>query len=208
MKRLLCLSLFVAAPAFAAELQHRPIEALKENFSSFREAWDRTGQFCFKEGVGKTCLDLTRMGEVKVRDKGQTLLQLSPSAEAAAKNFDKLYIRYLSVGAGNQFAVHIFFDSKTIFAFGRIDGTVAVVDAFSYSSEVELQLEAALYVMVRGAQKPEDVKFLESYKANTPEGERELNEAVIQFALPALIEHKKGLIQIAQEVVNNYLKNK
>lgn len=138
----------------AAEIRYESITPLKGNYSSFRDAWDKTGQFCFEIGNGEErCFTISQMAEVKLRHQGEWskaehdqkyIEGLSPEARANAEGFYKLYVRYLSFGPHSEFIVHVFYlkegtpgaserGSQTIFAYGKQNE----IEAMSFSGTME-----------------------------------------------------------------------
>lgn len=102
-------------------------------FDSYRQSWDRSGQFCFVQN-GKTYrYPITDLGEVKLREDGKTIAnaftaQLSQKSLAEISKYEKFFVRYLSIEDVSQgvrpFVVHVFFKwgpgTQTMYVLGEI----------------------------------------------------------------------------------------
>lgn len=180
-----------------AEIQYQSVEATKTG-KSFREFWDSTGTFCFKnEKTPDTCYRISTLGEVKLREGGQWLESpflntLSDEVKKRAEAYDRIFVRYLSFGEQGAYAVHIFFvtkgslnrSSQTIFAFGQREGARAPLASMSMSSALE---EFGATLWARSQISP-----------NQQIDERAINQKIV--------EGYKPLLNVAESVVEAYLR--
>ncbi len=192
------LCLLSAPAALAQSIEYRSIEPLKEQGKGFRDSWDSTKQFCFKSSdqPDKTCFAIAGMGEIKLRDGGewnqepasQTFISNLGVLRVEAEKYDRVFVRYLALGSGNQFVVHVFFvpkgsssrSSQTIFAMGEIRGANAVVTAMSFSSAME---EFGATFGAVAALRTRDTAQINAY----------------------IVEQNLSLLKIGQSVVTTYL---
>lgn len=211
---LLLLTIFAGNAALAGEVTYSQIEATKGNFKSFRDAWDKTGQFCFKaETVAESCFNIDKMGEVKVRAQGKWstdpkdllyIEALSEDARRAAEEYETFYVRYLAIDSAQKFVVHAFYSgfigTQTMFLMGRIDRGQADVSSISFSSRSEYDGAIALSFLALAAA---DKSVADDFsKIKSEDEQRAYMHKMIEPQLPKL---NAGLINISAEVVNQFL---
>ena len=106
----------------------------KGPFKSLRDYWDQTKTFCFVRDNQEIKYPISDMGEIKLRENGQSLFgeyynALSSENRAVVNQYHTYYVRYLALsdgklGQAQSFVTQVFYNwggsTQTIYAFGEI----------------------------------------------------------------------------------------